>query len=905
MNVKTLLGSLVLSQIGSNAVHGMFDTVSDAGGSNSEPCPLDYQLLRSSDFQYSGAPIEIVSQDTSSVSFKVYNVWPQDGRPTAEIYTEYSENNSIGGVNCEMFANVPANQDVGETFTAQCFQTKPKSVVTLYVRDPDIDKTIGTGKVPQCCHADLSIQYAVLKFTYVLECVPTCEDPTPFSSCGDGTVDPGEECDDGNKINDDSCTNQCTSAKCGDGIMQSGEECDDGNKVDNDGCTNGCKLPKCGDGFMQAGEECDDGNAVNNDGCTNGCKLPTCGDGIVQNGEECDDGNAVNNDGCTNTCKNAKCGDGIMQAGEECDDGNAVNNDGCTNGCKLPTCGDGIVQNGEECDDGNNSNTDSCTNNCKNAKCGDGIMQAGEECDDGNAVNNDGCTNGCKLPTCGDGIVQNGEECDDGNNSNTDSCTNTCKNAKCGDGFMQAGEECDDGNAVNNDGCTNGCKLPTCGDGIVQNGEECDDGNNSNTDSCTNNCKNAKCGDGFMQAGEECDDGNNSNTDGCTNGCKLPKCGDGIVQNGEECDDGNNNNNDNCTNNCEIPVPNTCGNGIVDPGEECDEGTRNDYSGTRCKPDCTLPPGVCPLITLDFNDLPDGGFIYDEWWNTKGVKIIAASSSSRAYTPRPTSKCKTGELGCYCSFNPNYPLQCSNWRSDKSYGAARVFDTSKPTGYRTSDSKYALYNNPMCDPRRSGDHGDPDLGSPNEGCPNPGPGVGREGAPLKRNGGVNKFANCPATPIGKVLVIQEDKKTCPDDIGKPGGCIYFIFRSSMHGAVKIEMGRFLDIDNNEDRPKMQFYHPNRSSPNQSLTRYADKSGHNGLTDLWLSHSNIYKTSVSYNGSGCIAELRFRPSKCPSRRLRGQSAWDSDLAEDELEAEFNEEIDEIDEIEEEWMMANLA
>jgi cysteine-rich repeat protein len=39
----------------------------------------------------------------------------------------------------------------------------------------------------------------------------------------------------------DSCRNDCTSATCGDGVIQSGEECDDGNNSNNDSCTNACK----------------------------------------------------------------------------------------------------------------------------------------------------------------------------------------------------------------------------------------------------------------------------------------------------------------------------------------------------------------------------------------------------------------------------------------------------------------------------------------------------------------------------------------------------------------------------------------------------------------------------------------------------------------------------------------
>lgn len=126
--------------------------------------------------------------------------------------------------------------------------------------------------------------------------------------CGDGKTDEGEECDDGNAVDTDSCTNACLNAACGDSIVEIGvEECDDGNTIDNDTCTNECTNGRCGDGivFDQAGgdEECDDANQNNNDACLNNCQNAVCGDGVVQaNVEECDDANQVNTDGCLNVC---------------------------------------------------------------------------------------------------------------------------------------------------------------------------------------------------------------------------------------------------------------------------------------------------------------------------------------------------------------------------------------------------------------------------------------------------------------------------------------------------------------------------------------------------------------------------------------------------------------------------
>lgn len=152
-------------------------------------------------------------------------------------------------------------------------------------------------------------------------------------------------------------------AVCGNGTVESGEECDDGNASNNDACLNDCTSASCGDGFVQTGvEECDDGNNVNEDSCTNSCTLAECGDGFVQPGEQCDDGNGINTDACTNACTIARCGDGIVRGGfEQCDDGNLVDDDGCTNACTLPVCGDGIVQDGEECD---GTNAEACDGVC-------------------------------------------------------------------------------------------------------------------------------------------------------------------------------------------------------------------------------------------------------------------------------------------------------------------------------------------------------------------------------------------------------------------------------------------------------------------------------------------------------------------------------------------------------------
>ncbi len=72
-----------------------------------------------------------------------------------------------------------------------------------------------------------------------------------------------------------SCSPSChTPHQCGDGIIdvQFGELCDDDGGL----CLNNCTMlgPRCGDGIVQPPEQCDDGNLDNTDGCRSDCTFP-------------------------------------------------------------------------------------------------------------------------------------------------------------------------------------------------------------------------------------------------------------------------------------------------------------------------------------------------------------------------------------------------------------------------------------------------------------------------------------------------------------------------------------------------------------------------------------------------------------------------------------------------------
>lgn len=124
--------------------------------------------------------------------------------------------------------------------------------------------------------------------------------------------------------------------ECGNGELEPGEECDDGDLDDLDGCSAACLEEVCGNQRVDPGEECDDGNTEPEDRCDALCQLE-CGNGSLEPLEACDDGDRDNGDGCDFECYEEICGNGRLQPhlGEKCDDGNTLPDDGCSDLCQI------------------------------------------------------------------------------------------------------------------------------------------------------------------------------------------------------------------------------------------------------------------------------------------------------------------------------------------------------------------------------------------------------------------------------------------------------------------------------------------------------------------------------------------------------------------------------------------
>lgn len=376
---------------------------------------------------------------------------------------------------------------------------------------------------------------------------------------GDGIPTSSEDTDgDGDPTNDDSDGDGIPDYLdiCGDGVasIPENEECDDGNAVNGDGCTDAC-IVEPGYDCPAAGpctdiDECAQGtdNCDANATCTNepgtftcACDFGYTGDGVTcsrtdQDGDGTDDvvecttpGACEDTDGDGTPDYLDICGDGRLStpSNEACDDGNEVNGDGCSDTC--------TIEPGFECPTaGSCTDIDECamgTDNCDtNATCTNEPGSFSCSCDFG--YEGDGVT--CsRADTDGDGTDDLVECTDPQACEDTDGDGTPDYQDVCGDGraSIPANEACDDGNAVNGDGCSDTCVIESgweCPDaGACTDIDECAEG----TDNCDVNatCTNepgsftCTCNFGFAGDGVTCDPSGDSDGDGITD---LDECSD-------------------------------------------------------------------------------------------------------------------------------------------------------------------------------------------------------------------------------------------------------------------------------------------------------------------------------------------------------------------------------------------
>lgn len=222
--------------------------------------------------------------------------------------------------------------------------------------------------------------------------------------CGNGAVESGEQCDDGNTTARDGCSANCLSDEtCGNGVVDADldtpEACDDGNDDNTDACLDTCAAASCGDGNVQAGvEACDDGNVADGDCCGSSCQLAAEGDACTDDGVSCTSDSCDAAGTCQHQGDDQVCDDGWWCNGAEtCDSGS-----GCQAGT-APDCDDGLSCTVDAC----NERADACVNMPAHHLCSDGSYCNGAEvcdtasgCADGPAIDCSSLDNGCREPFC-------------------------------------------------------------------------------------------------------------------------------------------------------------------------------------------------------------------------------------------------------------------------------------------------------------------------------------------------------------------------------------------------------------------------------------------------------------------------------------------------------------------------
>ena len=453
-----------------------------------------------------------------------------------------------------------------------------------------------------------------------LSCSPACaldtSDCIPAPLCGNGLIDPGEACDGDNlggltgtcseynpgyfqqgTFGCDDCeidTSAClgVAGVCGDGIVNPGEDCD--------GSSFGI-IDRCDDypEFVGGALSCDADCKLDTTACTPG---PLCGNGLIDPGEECDGDNLGPLSDCVSLSPSF-FGGGTLS---------------CNDACKLdtslcdakPGCGNGVINPGEDCDGDDFGNLPSlncadisteyaggtvvCSNACTidYAQC---ISNGTADC----TINHDGCCWGQNDTIC-DPDCAAGEDPDCANctpfagDCCSPSLNNLCDpdcvfgvDPDCADPCVQTGT-CENGHTCQDDTvcasgwCDNGvCATPGCDDGI-ENGYESDVDCGGSCSACEN--------------GKECNRDSDCLSDYCKNGfCSEPSdCENGVFSDGESDVD------------CGGPCPG------CEAGRYCTEDGDCIYGAECINSMCTL---AAELEELD----SDGDGMPDEWERAHGL----------------------------------------------------------------------------------------------------------------------------------------------------------------------------------------------------------------------------------------------------------------------------------------------
>jgi cysteine-rich repeat protein len=261
--------------------------------------------------------------------------------------------------------------------TSTTTMTDPSTTTTLVepstttLPDPSTTTTImastTSSTMPEitgaCCHAKGCSEVTAVECagnfegTYLGDDTSCTEIGACFAECGNGCIEPGEECDDADTANGDGCDEDCAEENCwncstgqvtGDSIPA---VCEGGGPSQ---CEEDASCSECGNNEIEAGEQCDDGDTVSQDCCSPTCQYVSggsaCPNGIFCDGAETCDGSGNCNDGADPTCSqlNGPCVVGLCDGKlDTCvTDLNELNGNSCEDAGACATGEGGTCLNG-------------------------------------------------------------------------------------------------------------------------------------------------------------------------------------------------------------------------------------------------------------------------------------------------------------------------------------------------------------------------------------------------------------------------------------------------------------------------------------------------------------------------------------------------------------------------------
>lgn len=210
------------------------------------------------------------------------------------------------------------------------------------------------------------------------------------TACGNGALDPGEECDDGNLDDSDDCPSTCQAARCGDGLVRAGVEvCDHGIDDGSDDCLSWCGAPpggeRCPGAYAAVWRDSEVVLRGTTKGAGDDAAIPDCG---LAGAEDVVYAILPQESGSLTVKQDNGLDDGVVYLMNTCEDGLPLFECGGDPPAVLVHKGDVVYV---TVDGQDFSSAGRYALRLSLDGCGDGIIDPDEECDDGNLDGGDGC----------------------------------------------------------------------------------------------------------------------------------------------------------------------------------------------------------------------------------------------------------------------------------------------------------------------------------------------------------------------------------------------------------------------------------------------------------------------------------------------------------------------------------